>query len=436
MKLRPFRMSVGASASWLIIAAGALAGCGDGASGGPAGGSGMATTGGGSGAGAGGSTGGGGAGGAGGNATAGGATGGTGGLGGAGGAGAGGTAGVGGAAASGCAISATDDAQPTLLSQTGCINMADPVKPAAGLLPYAVRSPLWSDAAAKERFVRIPEGGKIHVLDCALETAACMPPGLGGNGEEDGHWEMPVGTVLVKNFSIEGKHIETRLLMRRSTSNLTGWKGFSYEWNDAQTEATLLPDDATGKDKPVGAAAQVWHYPSRSQCMDCHTRYAGRSLGTSTQQLNSDFAYADGSMNQIEKLKQLGLFDVAPKTMAGYPEPFGTEASVDERARSYLQTNCAICHRPGGAATTVDMRYTTAFAEMNLCDKVERDAGKVPDYRLVPGKPEDSGVSFRMHTLEMTRMPKIGSNVADASGIALIDAWITAMPTNACPPQP
>jgi uncharacterized repeat protein (TIGR03806 family) len=314
--------------------------------------------------------------------------------------------------------------------------MTDPTKPAPGLLPYAVRSPLWSDGAAKERFVRIPDGGKIHVLDCALETAACMPPGLGGSGEEDGHWQLPVGTVLVKNFSIEGKHIETRLLMRRSTSNLTGWKGFSYEWNDAQTDATLLPDNETGKDKPVGAAAQVWHYPSRGECMECHTRYAGRSLGPSTQQLNSDLTYADGTTNQLEKLEQLGLFDVAPKPLAGYPDPFGEQGTLDERARSYLHTNCAICHRPGGAATTVDLRYTTSFADMKLCEKVERDADKVPELRLVPGKPAESTMSFRMHTLEATRMPKIGSNVVDTAGVALIDAWITAMPTSACPPPP
>jgi uncharacterized repeat protein (TIGR03806 family) len=311
--------------------------------------------------------------------------------------------------------------------------MADPTKPAPGMLPYSVRSPLWSDAAAKERFMRIPDGGKIHVLDCSLEADACKPPGLGGNGEDDGHWQMPVGTVLVKNFSIEGKHIETRLLMRRSTSNLNGWKGFSYEWNDAQTEANLLPDDGTGKDKPVGVAQQVWHYPSRSQCMECHTRYAGRSLGPSTQQLNSDFAYADGAMNQVEKFKQLGLFDVAPKTIAGYPDPFGTDATLDERARSYLQTNCAMCHRPGGAATTVDMRYSIAFADMKLCEKVERDMGTVPDYRLVPGKPDESTLSFRMHTLEVTRMPKIGSKVVDTEGTKLIDDWIRAVPANACP---
>lgn len=431
MKERTIRAGVRVMAPLLIVAAGALAGCSDDPGAGPQGSSGSSSLGG-SNAGTASVPGGAGSGlGGGGNPTA-GSAGATAGGGGGALAGMGGGGGTGGASASACAISATDAEQPTLLSETGCVNMADPTKPAAGLLPYAVRSPLWSDAAAKERFMRIPEGGKIHVLDCALEPDACMPPGLGGNGEDDGHFQMPVGTVLVKNFSIEGKHIETRLLMRRSTSNLTGWKGFSYEWNDAQTEATLLPDDSTGKDKPVGAAQQVWHYPSRSQCNECHTRYSGRSLGPSTQQLNADFAYAEGTMNQIEKLKQLGLFDVAPKMIAGYPDPFGTDATLDERARSYLQTNCAMCHRPGGAATTVDMRYTTAFADMKLCDKVERDMGTVPDYRLVPGKPAESTLSFRMHTLEVTRMPKIGSKVVDTDGTKLIDDWIRAVPANAC----
>lgn len=311
--------------------------------------------------------------------------------------------------------------------------MTDPTKPAPGLVPYSVLSPLWSDGAAKERFVRIPDGGKIHVLDCAVEVDACKDPGLGGTGEDDGHFVMPVGTVLVKNFRIDGKHVETRLLMRRSTSNLTGWKGFSYEWNDTQTEANLLPDNETGKDKAVGSGQQVWHYPSRAQCMDCHTRYAGRSLGPSTAQLNSDFAYADGALNQIEKFKQLGLFDAAPKNMAGYPDPAGT-AALDARARSYLQSNCATCHRPGGAATTIDLRFATAFADTKLCEKVERDADKVPALRLAPGDPAKSTMSFRMHVLDTLRMPKLGSNVVDTFGSKLIDDWISAMPASACPP--
>jgi uncharacterized repeat protein (TIGR03806 family) len=347
--------------------------------------------------------------------------------------GAGGASGGAASMMSSCVAPKTDDEQPMLLSQTGCVNMTDPTKPAAGLVPYAVRSALWSDGATKERFMRVPDGAKIHVLDCAVDADACKDPGLGGSGEDEGHFDMPVGTVLVKNFSIEGKHIETRLLMRRSSSALTGWKGFSYEWNDAQTDATLLPDNEMGKEKPVGSGSQVWHYPSRSQCLDCHTRYGGRSLGPSTQQLNSDFAYADGTMNQLEKLKALGLFDAPPKKLEGYPDPFGTDATLEQRARSYIQTNCAICHRPGGEFSSIDMRFTTPLADTKMCDAVERDTDKVPPYRITPGKPAESTMSTRMHALDMLRMPQIGSKVVDEQGTKLIDDWITAMPASACP---
>jgi hypothetical protein len=349
--------------------------------------------------------------------------------------GAAGSAGAGGGGI-GCIVSKTDAEQPMLLSETKCVNMTDPALPAEGLVPYSVRSALWSDGATKERFIRVPDGAKIHAVDCPTDTALCGDPGSGGQGLDDGHWELPIGTVLVKSFSIEETRIETRLLMRRT---MTVWKGFSYEWNDAGTDATLIDDAANpaGKDKEVGTAVpkQVWHYPSRSQCLECHIRFAGRSLGPSTKQLNSDYAYAEGAMNQVDKFEQLGLFDAPPKDLPGLPDPFGTDP-LEQRARSYLQTNCAICHRPGGEFSTVDMRFTTALADTALCDVSERDMGTVPKYRLVPGNFLTSNMSFRMHEVSDLRMPKIGSNVVDPQGSKLIDDWIASLPTDACPPQP
>ena len=317
--------------------------------------------------------------------------------------------------------------QPMLLSETKCVDMVEPSKPAPGLIPYTVRSPLWSDGAVKDRFFTIPEGSKIKVLDCSTQSEACASGAVNG---DDGHWEMPVGTVLVKNFSIEGKIIETRLVMRRS---MTKWLFYGYEWNEEQTEATLLPDDNEGKEREVGQ--QVWQYPGRGQCPQCHTPGGGFSLGPSTPQLNVDFAYSEGTMNQLEKLTQLGLFEAPPKAMAGYPDPVGTGA-LEERARSYLQANCAICHRPGGDFGSLDLRWDTAFEDTGLCDVVERDMGLVPKYRVVPGDIMRSSMSFRMHALDGVRMPKIGSKVVDPEGTALIDQWITNMPTSACPPQP
>lgn len=319
---------------------------------------------------------------------------------------------------------------PSLLSQTGCVDMMEPSKPLPGFIPYSVRSPLWSDSAEKHRFLRIPSGSKIHVVDCAgADAAGCAADTVGG---DDGHWQMPVGTVLVKNFSLGGRIIETRLVMRRS---MTRWLFYGYEWNEAATEATLLPDDEVGKARQVGA--QTWQYPGRTQCPQCHTPGGGFSLGPSTPQLNSDFTYAEGAMNQVEKFKQLDLFEAPPAAMSGYPEPAGAE-SLEARTRSYLQVNCAICHRPSGEYSGMDMRWGTPIANMNLCELSERDPGKngLPKYRVVPGIPAQSSMSFRVHALDELRMPKIGSNVVDTVGAKLIDDWITAMPTSACPPQP
>lgn len=354
----------------------------------------------------------------------------------------GGSAGVGGSSGSGggstgCRASAMDAEQPMLLSETKCVDMADPSKPAPGLVPYSVRSALWSDGASKERFLRVPDGAKIHVIDCAIDVEACGDPGAGGGGLDDGHFDLPVGTVLVKNFSIEGKRIETRLLIRRASRV---WKGFSYEWDDAGTEATLLPDTPDAKAKPVGDGSQIWHYPTRGQCLDCHTQYGGRSLGPSTRQLDSEFGYADGTLNQLDKLGQLGLFDAPPKDLPAYPDPFGDDSpeTLEQRARSYIHTNCAICHRPGGEFSTVDMRFPTAFESTNLCDQSEHDTELVPKYRIVPGDPSLSAMSFRMHVLDdppEVRMPKLGSTVVDEQGAKLIDDWISSLPTDACPPQ-
>lgn len=317
-------------------------------------------------------------------------------------------------------------AQPTLLSQTGCVDPADPKKPAAALIPYEVNSPLWSDSAEKHRFVKIPEGAKIHVKNCATEPDTCQPPASGGSGEDEGHWGLPVGTVLMKTFAIDGKLIETRLLIRLNAST---WRGYSYEWNETETEATLLTD---GKDRLL--ADQTWHYPSPSECLQCHTKEGGRSLGPTTAQMNREFAYPDGAMNQVTKFEALGLFDAAPTMIPAYPDPYGS-ADLETRARSYMQTNCSICHRAGGALEDVDLRFTVSFKDTNLCNQpIVRGTGDptLPQTRLVPGDPEASSLSFRMHDTTTLRMPKIGSSVVDTAGTALIDEWIQSI--TACPP--
>jgi uncharacterized repeat protein (TIGR03806 family) len=322
---------------------------------------------------------------------------------------------------------------PALLSATGCVDPSDPTKPAPTLIPYTVASPLWSDGAAKGRYFALPDDATIHVKDCALEPETCMPPDQGGTYEDEGDWDFPVGSVLMKTFSLDDRLVETRLLVRVGDFD---WWGFSYEWLPDQSDAQLLAANADGYDREVavGSEMQTWHFPSRQQCLQCHTTAAGVALGPETSQLNFDFAYPNGvTGNQLETLAHAGLFEAAPPARAPYPDPFGA-GTAEERARSYLHANCAICHRPGSNFTGFDLRYTTPFAETNLCNVPPEKGDLDVDgaMKLVPGDPGLSLISLRMHSTDpMTRMPQIGVRIVDDGATEVVDAWITGL--TACP---
>lgn len=332
-----------------------------------------------------------------------------------------------------CLRPATESAMPALLSATGCVDPSDPTRPAATMIPYTVASPLWSDGAAKGRYFALPDGATIHVKNCETEPDQCAPPEEGGTYEDEGDWDFPVGSVLMKTFSLGERLIETRLLVRVGDFD---WWGFSYEWLPDQSDAELLAANADGYDREVmlGTDTQTWHFPSRQQCLQCHTTAAGVALGPETSQLNVDFEYPNGvSGNQIETLEHAGFFEAAPPARDPYPDPFGT-GTEEERARSYLHANCAICHRPGSNFTGFDLRYTTAFADTNLCDVAPEkgNLGVEGAMKLVPGEPSLSLISLRMHSTDsMTRMPQIGVRVVDEDATGVVDAWISSL--TACP---
>jgi uncharacterized repeat protein (TIGR03806 family) len=301
---------------------------------------------------------------------------------------------------------------PQRLSETGCVDPANPQRPAPGLIPYEVNSPLWSDGADKERYLALPDDARIRV-------------------GEDGDFELPVGTVLVKTFLLGGKRVETRLFMRHPDGS---WGGYSYEWDDAQTDATLLP---ASKSRQVGA--QTWYYPSRAECLRCHTGAAGHSLSLEVGQLNRDFTYTATNRisNQLATFEHLGLFEAAlagaPDTLTRFPPPSGSE-DLEQRARAYLHANCAACHRPNGTGRgNADLRFGTPLAETRICDAVPQQGNLgIADARLVaPGAPARSLVSVRMHALDAYRMPPLASRVEDTAGVGVVDAWISSLP--ACP---
>jgi uncharacterized repeat protein (TIGR03806 family) len=293
-----------------------------------------------------------------------------------------------------------------LLSATGCFDPADPKRPAEGLIPYEVNAQLWSDGAAKERYLAIPNGTRITV-------------------GADGDWEFPEGSVLAKTFLVEGRRIETRLFMHHAG----GWAGYSYERNDAETDATLLTAEKT---KPVGDG--LWYFPSRADCMQCHTSAAGFTLGPETAQMNREIRYPTGrSANQIPTLARIGLLANLPNkplhALPRYADPTGNRPAR-ERARAYLQANCAICHRPGGTTQAfMDLRYATPLAKMNICNVAPTagDLGVTGAALLTPGKPAASILSYRVGRRDGFQMPPLATLVVDWTGTDAVDDWIAGL---------
>jgi uncharacterized repeat protein (TIGR03806 family) len=330
-----------------------------------------------------------------------------------------------------CVPPASVDAPLEKLSDTGCMDASAPTKFAALVTPYEVNSPLWSDSADKTRGMRLPDNKKIHVQDCAKEPALCT------SGTADtGKWVFPVGTVMVKSFMFDTKLVETRLFVH---FDATTWVGYSYAWNEAQTEATIVPDERKQVQFQTGKRTVEWNYPNRFDCMKCHNDQSGATLGPETDQMNR----VVGGKNQIDALAALGFFETPPAKpyaaalVTPYAGQAGTppaSATVEQRARSYLQANCAFCHRPDGDFPSLDMRLGTAFKDMGLCNvaPLKGDVGVVGALDLVPKKPDQSVVWLRMNALpDNGRMPQIGTNQVDTDGVALVGDWIKSIAS--CP---
>ncbi len=305
---------------------------------------------------------------------------------------------------------------PQKLSDTGCVDKADPKKPVAAMIPYGVNSPLWSDGAEKDRFFAIPDGTTIGV------------------DATSGDFDFPVGTVTMKSFRVGGKLVETRLFVKHADGE---WGGYSYEWNDAQTEATLLPANKTR----ALAGGGSWYYPGRGECFTCHSQVAGRSLGPEITQLNGDFVYTSTNRisNQLATLDKLGYFtaplSAPPSALPKMPTPTGSAGTLEERGKAYLHSNCSFCHQPGGTGRgTMDFRYSQPFASMGACnaDPTAGDLGVASAKIFVPGQPNQSILSLRTHATDQNRMPPLASKLVDTAGTAVLDAWIRG--TASCPP--
>jgi uncharacterized repeat protein (TIGR03806 family) len=299
---------------------------------------------------------------------------------------------------------------PAQLSATGCVNPTNATQPASGLIPYSPNAPFWSDNAAKARWLALPDGQNIMV-----------------NGEND--FEFPDGTVLVKNFRLNSRLIETRLFMRHNNGT---WAGYTYEWNTAGTDAMRVIGG-----KNVTVEGQSWRFPSEEQCLQCHTAAAGNSLGLEISQLNGLFGYTQTgrTANQLTTFNALGMLspaltqpvDQLPKLF----DPYGSAGTLNERARSYLHTNCAQCHRPGGpTSVNMDLRYTTPLADTNACNVVATNALGVADARRIAtgaGAASRSMIVVRAGLTDTNSMPPMQPRVVDTAGVQLLTDWTNSL---------
>ncbi|HVP28261.1 MAG TPA: PQQ-dependent sugar dehydrogenase [Myxococcota bacterium] len=308
---------------------------------------------------------------------------------------------------------------PTLLSQTGLFSNTGLLTPKPGLVEYRVKAPLWSDGADKRRWIGLPAGQQIGF-------------------SPTGAWTFPVGTVFVKHFELRlaggGRtRLETRVLLRQTDR----YVAYTYRWNAQQTDATLVTAAQTASysvDGSQGPVSQTWTFPGPGDCLACHTAVEGRVLGVRTPQIDLDWSCENETENQLAAWASAGMFSGSvgsPQSFPRYVDPSDASAPIGLRARSYLATNCEICHQPNGTTPVdVDFRFATPLAAMNVVNvpPTAGTLGLVSPMRLLPGVKERSVLWHRMQITGASRMPQ-GSSVPDPTAVAVVGAWIDQDPT-------
>lgn len=321
---------------------------------------------------------------------------------------------------------------PPRLSQTGAFKDVRTMTPAAGLIPYDVIVPFWSDGAEKARWISVPDHGSIHFTPT-------------------GEWRFPKGTVFVKTFELATnearpshlRRLETRLLVCDSDG---GVYGAVYKWRADNSDADLLSSNLTEAiaiKTATGVRTQDWYYPSRQDCLKCHTANAGGALGVKTRQLDRDYAYPSGiTNNELRAWNHIGLFDTNfsdadLKTFPKLARADDMSRSLTDRARSYLDANCSQCHRPGGTVAYFDARYDTPLKKQGLIDGPVLIDERIDNARVIaPNDIWRSILFMRTDTLQAFKMPPLARKTIDEKGMRLLKQWIESLPGPPVLPPP
>jgi uncharacterized repeat protein (TIGR03806 family) len=301
--------------------------------------------------------------------------------------------------------------------------------PNDGVLPYDLNTPLFTDYAAKHRFVWMPEGSPAAY-----------------HGEEA--FDFPVGTVLVKTFGYlhdmrdpsKGERLlETRLLIRQPA----GWRALPYIWNEEGTDARLAVAGGRFEVSWIhndGSTRDIRYLvPNMNQCKECHANQdVIQPIGPKARHLNKDYAYADGTANQLSRWHEHGFLDALPSAPETLPRAVNAadtgSGTLEQRARAWLDVNCAHCHNPKGPAFTsgLDLSLTQTDPHRLGFLKPPVAAGRGSGghrFGIEPGKPDHSILVHRIESTELgVMMAPVGRTIVDDEGVALIREWITSMP--------
>jgi len=300
---------------------------------------------------------------------------------------------------------------PKLLSEYHFFRDSAGWQPNDRVVPYQLNTPLFSDYAEKYRFIYVP-------------------PGEQAKANGDGLLDLPVGSALIKSFGyeIDGKPrlLETRVLLHRAD----GWLALPYVWNEAQTEARLkvagerIPvtfTDPSGKLRSIN-----YGVPNKNQCKECHALSgAVTPIGPKARNLT------DGG--QLEEFARLGLIDPVPAVDYRVPVWGETSAPLNDRARGYLDVNCAHCHNINGSASnsglflTYEEKMPVRFGINKRPVAAGRGSG-THDFDIAPGDPDGSIMIYRLDSLEPgISMPEVGRTMVHEEGVALLRQWIAEM---------
>jgi mono/diheme cytochrome c family protein len=320
----------------------------------------------------------------------------------------------------GVADAVSPDADTNLLSSRGLFSDIATHTVAEGAIEYTPLYGLWSDAAAKRRWLKLPAGTTIDTSDMD-------------------HWSFPVGTQLWKEFATpEGQLLETRLIEKLPDG--TFFFG-AFVWDEGGKDAKLTPNGASNV---LGTMHDV---PSKARCLLCHKGEAGRVLGFSALQLSKD-----------DETHGPTLKTLAAAGLLSDPPPAGTDFRFpgDDKTRAalgYLHANCGHCHTPEGTAymdtckqgmdpptDCMQLRFSVADANdhdpltsavvTSLLGHLTNSNSFEGDPRLTPRDPQNSAIyvrpSHRGGTVQMP--PAFSTEVVDDEGLAAIEAWIDELP--------